>query len=162
MSDSDANRRRIFDELTRNHRRRLSGIARAYAGPQAEDLLQEILLQIWRSLPRLRELVHAGTWAYRIALNTAISWRRRARRHPQLTLDAVKSSAAPAEGGDDVELLRRFQQTLGDVDQALLIMLMEDVSPAEMAEILGVSTGAIRVRIHRLKLKLADWEPLDS
>lgn len=61
------------------NRPKLLKICRVYAWGRAdqEDLYQEMLFQIWRALPSLREEAHAGTWLYRIALNTAISFVRK-------------------------------------------------------------------------------------
>src|SRR5947209_19748052 len=71
----------FLDLLAQNHGR-WRAIARGYAGPEAEDLFQEILLQVWRSLRSFRGDSAPNTWCYRVALNTALSWRRsrRARR----------------------------------------------------------------------------------
>ena len=61
-----------------------AGIARAYApSNDHEDLLQEILLQVWRGLPKFEGRSHRGTWAYRVALNTALAWDRSARNRQQ-------------------------------------------------------------------------------
>ncbi len=145
-------------------RRRLVGIARAYGGKNSEDLLQEILLQIWKSLPRLRERQFAATWCYRLALNTAISWRRRQASVSAVSMDrsGLESTLADRPVPTRVELLERFIDTLGEVDRAILLMLLEDVDYAGIAKVIGLSEGAIRVRVHRIKKNLTEWEPLDS
>ena len=65
--------------------------------------------------------------------------------------------------GNDVciespKLLHKFLQTLSDADRALILMYLEDMSGTEMAQIFGISAGALRVRIHRIKQRLAKWE----
>ena len=57
-------------------------VARAYTltPEEREDLAQEILLQVWRSLPRFEGRASAHTWFYRVALNTALGWQRKERR----------------------------------------------------------------------------------
>lgn len=69
--------------LLESHGDALWRIARAYAGSEGEedDLDQEILAQVWSSLPNFRGHAAAGTWMYRVALNTALTWRRRTRKH---------------------------------------------------------------------------------
>ncbi len=149
-----------FDDLLNKNRRRIGAIARSYGGPQSEDLLQEILLQLWRSLPGLRESTHADTWCYRVSLNTAISWLRQRIRDamPTLEPESMQQIVGATDGLDTCELLHRFLQTLNETDRAVLLMELDDVSTSEMAVILGMSEGAIRVRIHRIKQKLTHWE----
>lgn len=63
---------------------RWSGIARCYAVPtERDDLLQEMLLQIWRSLPNFKQQAQIDTWAYRVALNTALGWDRKWKRRDE-------------------------------------------------------------------------------
>ena len=77
---NQAERIRRFDDYLAQQRGRLVAIARVYAGNDSEDLLQEILLQIWKSLDQFRDLARLDTWAYRIAINTSLQWRRSASR----------------------------------------------------------------------------------
>jgi len=139
-------------------------IARSYAGCDADDLIQDILLQVWRSLGSFKKLSSIDTWCYRIALNTAISWRRSAERRKQ-RLPPAESDVGLVPGTDDgcdsSELLLQFLHTLSDTDRALVLMYLEDMSGTEMAAILGVGDGALRVRMHRIKQRLAKWEAGD-
>lgn len=68
--------RSLFLDLLKANYGRWRMIARSYAGAESEDLLQEILLQIWKSLPSYCGESAPGSWCYRVALNTAQSWRR--------------------------------------------------------------------------------------
>src|SRR4051812_7930864 len=68
-----------FRELLERSHARWAGIARAYAAAQdRNDLLQEIALQVWQNLDRFAGRSSLDTWAYRVALNTALAWRRKA------------------------------------------------------------------------------------
>ena len=159
--NKDTERQARFDTLLRQYRNRLGKIALTYAGKESDDLLQEILLQIWRSLPSFEERSTVGTWCYRIAINTAISWRRKADRKRRETntvnLDHHASSK-DATGHEEASLLQRFLATLNDVNQAVLLMHLENLSYTEIAETLGVSEGAIRTRMSRLRQKLKTWD----
>src|SRR4029077_8843266 len=68
-----------FLELVTENRNRILRVCRVYAWNAADqdDLYQEILLQIWRGLPTLKERQFASTWLYRVAINTAISFARK-------------------------------------------------------------------------------------
>ncbi len=161
MKDKDAERRARFDTVLAECRGRLSRIALTYAGHEVDDLLQEILLQIWRSLPAFQERSSIGTWCYRIAINTSISWKRKAeRQRVERTSDTMDQHTASDSSSvhQATGLLKGFLATLGDVDQAVLLMHLDNVDHAEIAAALGVSHGAIRTRMSRLRQKLADWD----
>src|SRR5687768_5864936 len=68
-----------FLELVNENRSRILRVCRVYAWNSADqdDLYQEILFQIWRGLPTLKEKQFASTWLYRVALNTAMSFARK-------------------------------------------------------------------------------------
>ena len=78
-----------FLKLIEGNRSKILKICRVYAwnASDRDDLYQEILFQIWRALPGLKEDVYAGTWLYRVALNTSISFvRKQAGRNRRATL----------------------------------------------------------------------------
>lgn len=161
--DADSAEQR-FSELVRTNRARFWGIARAYARTEADDLLQEILLRVWRALPNFRGDSRVDTWCYRVALNTALDWRRKQVRSRDRGLcDGVAAAecARRLDGENDEALLARFMGTLSDTDRACLTMYLDDMDHAGIAEVLGVSEGAARTRLSRIKARLADWEPLD-
>lgn len=154
-----------FQRLLERNRGRLAAVARTYAGHDADDLLQEMLLQIWRGLAGFEQRSSIDTWCYRVALNTAISWRRaKGRSKHNLSADAVDLYQLPGtlDGHDPVRFLERFLQTLSDTDRALVLMYLDGLSGGEMADVMGLSEGAMRVRLHRIKRRLADWEAGDA
>ena len=130
-----------------------------YAGQNAEDLFQEILLQVWRSLRTFQGRSVVATWSYRVALNTALSWRRteRVRRNRPPILDGFDPSTVQAPEGPPApsDLLQRLSSDLTPADRAVLLLFLDDVDYADMAEILGVSEGSLRVRLHRIRKRLA-------
>jgi len=154
-----------FHDLVQSNRARLWGIARAYGGTEADDLLQEMLLALWKALPDYRGDSQLATWCYRVALNTAASWnrgqtRRRVRERGRAASSLIQTS--PGSGGHEESLLVKFLAGLAETDRACLTMYLDDLDTAEMAQILGISDGAVRMRLHRIKQKLAEWEPLDT
>src|SRR6516162_4194410 len=118
----------FLELLTANHAR-WRGIARAYARQDAEDLFQEILLQVWRSLASFRERSAMSTWAYRVALNTAMSWRRseRARRRRLAIRPGYDPGlvASPSAGARGSESLDRVLAELNPADKAILLLYLD-------------------------------------
>ena len=149
-----------FLELLKDCQGRWRAIARSYAGPDVEDLFQEIVLQIWRSLATFRGESAGRTWCYRVALNTAMNWRRstRTRRDRIPTQDGYRPEMLPSSVPAS-EPIGAVHQLLADqtpADRAILLLLLDDVSYTEMAEILGTTEGTLRVRIHRLKQRIRE------
>lgn len=137
-------------------------IASVYGGPvgEEEDLYQEIVLQAWKSLPSFRGDAAAGTWLYRLALNTALTWRRRVTR--RMDVNASLEGGADRSGGaigsssvvsarSESEILHEFLGRLDGVNRSVLILYMEGLSHAQIAEVTGVTANAVGVRIHRMK-----------
>lgn len=148
----------VFEDLLRDQLPRLRRLAASYArGDEAADLLQEMLLQIWRSLPSFRGRAAPTTWAYRIAINTGISHLRRAIKRRDLveTRDAaaaLEEAPGPAsQGREPLRILDDFLASLGGVDRTVMLAYLEGLSHEQMAEVVGCSVGAIGVRITRLK-----------
>ena len=139
------------------------GIARSYApGAGARDLLQEMLLQIWNGLPGFEGRSSKNLWVYRVALNTAMTYRRNEslRRNPVVVdeagVDLAAEAAAPAKNGSELEILRRFLAGLNRADRAIFLMYLDDLSHQEMAEVTGLSVSHVGLKIHRVKQAFID------
>jgi RNA polymerase sigma-70 factor (ECF subfamily) len=155
-----------FLKLIEENRLKILKICRAYAWNPSDrdDLYQEILFQIWRALPGLKEKAYAGTWLYRVALNTSISFvRKHAGRNNRATACGpddlarrIESAQEPDES-DDGRLARLYEAIaqLNEMEKALVILFLEDLSYEEMADALGLSTSHVGVALHRAKKKLS-------
>ncbi len=90
-----AERNQIFGDWMEAHKAILFKVARAYGATHAdrEDLFQEIVLQLWHSVAAFRGDSAVTTWIYRVALNTALAWNRKERKHDRGRQDF--ESAAP-------------------------------------------------------------------
>jgi RNA polymerase sigma-70 factor (ECF subfamily) len=154
-----------FLELVTENQNRILKVCRVYSWNPSdqEDLYQEILFQIWRALPGLKQDTHANTWLYRIAINTAIGFvRRRSARgglavpldHERLTrhIEARQSH----DDGAEEQLARLYDAIaqLNEVEKALVTLFLEDFSYEEMAEVLGLGASNVGVMLHRAKKKL--------
>ena len=154
-----------FLDLINENRPRILKVCRVYAWSAADrdDLYQEILFQIWRGLPGLKQDTHANTWLYRIAINTSISFvrRRSARGGPAVPLDHqqlthnIESRQTRDVGAED-QLARLYDAIaqLNEVEKALVTLFLEDLSYEEMAAVLGLSASNVGVMLHRAKKKL--------
>ena len=137
-------------------------VARAYTRTAADcqDLAQDILLQLWRSAPRFGGRAGEATWVYRVALNTALGWRRkegrrRSRQRPLLDVEGPGQGQDPAQR-EAVERLYAAIRRLPPPDVALVLLHLDDLSYRQMAEVLGTSEGNVGVRLNRVKKTLAE------
>lgn len=165
MTDEELAQR--YEDWLRKHGGIVLKVARAYTlGEQErEDLAQEILLQIWRSLPRFEDRSSPSTWIYRVALNTALGWhrkegRRRARHEPWLTVEDVPTGQADNDSQigqrELVEQLYSAIHQLPKADAALVLLYLDDLSYREMAEVLGLSESNVGVKLNRARKALGE------
>ena len=137
----------------------------AQAPQDQDDLLQDILLQLWLSIPAFRGEAKETTWIYRVAFNTALAWqrgerRRRLKHESFITLDTsprVQSSAVDSLPEQElVDRLYAAIRQLPKVDASLALMHLDGLTYQEMAEVLGISENYIGVKLNRIRKQLAD------
>jgi RNA polymerase sigma-70 factor (ECF subfamily) len=151
-----------FLALINKYRGVMQRVSRMYAanGTDREDLVQEIVYQLWRSFPSFRRDAAPMTWVYRIALNTAITGlRRRSRRPVHVPIDAAVDVPTPsASAGLDsrIDLLYCAIRRLGDVDRALVMCYLDELSYKQIADVLGLSESNVGVRLGRARARLQD------
>jgi RNA polymerase sigma-70 factor (ECF subfamily) len=161
----DQEQEALFRRWLDEHLGLMLKVVRAFAAARQdqEDLFQETLLQLWRSLPAFRGEAKETTWIYRVAFNTALAWNRsekkRKRRHENfLQFDLPETNdarAASAEEQEKVERLYAAIRQLPKVDASLALMLLDGLSYREMAAVLGISENNVGVKLNRIRKELA-------
>lgn len=122
-----------------------------------KDLVQEIIIQLWKSFDNYDNNFKQSTWMYRISLNVAISFYRKehSRRkiaHP-LT-DGIVSFTDNDHLEDkegDLGLLQKLILQLNDLDKALMLLYLEEKSHKEISHIIGISETNVSTKINRIK-----------
>jgi RNA polymerase sigma-70 factor, ECF subfamily len=172
----DENPESLFKSWLIEHGGAVLKVARAYTRTteDRQDLVQEILLQVWQSLPRFQGRASASTWFYRVALNTALGWhrtehRRRIRQRPILEIADLSAagldSAQQAVEREVVERLYAAIRQLPKTEAALVLLYLDDFSYRHMAEVLGISETNVGVKLNRAKKALSELmneEPHES
>jgi RNA polymerase sigma-70 factor (ECF subfamily) len=124
-----------------------------------KDLFQEITIQLWKAFPKFRGDSKFSTWAYRVALNTAITLYRKSTKSIQ-TSDYEKHSYFISqedynpEEEEQLKLMYKAVHQLNDIEKALIFMYLEDKDYTEISETLGISEVNARVKMNRIKNKL--------
>jgi RNA polymerase sigma factor (sigma-70 family) len=152
----EGTKEKLFQEIVATNQRRIATIARSYArGDEYRDLCQEILLQMWRGLDGFAGRSAHSTWVYRVALNTAITYRRKTVRRVSPAANSLKDAsiepAAPCSAANEIMILDDFLRTLDKVDRAVFLLYLEDLSYQDISEVTGLTAGNVGVRINRLK-----------
>jgi RNA polymerase sigma-70 factor (ECF subfamily) len=127
-----------------------------YDTEDRKDLLQEIMLQLWKSFPSFREKAAFSTWMYKVVLNTALLHKRKKMKE-KYTVDALIETRAIQLGinKNDISIsLYMAIDQLGPIDKAIALLYLEQKSYQEMENILGMKKNNIGVRINRIKDKL--------
>jgi RNA polymerase sigma-70 factor (ECF subfamily) len=157
---SDALEQSFVKQLKQNQNI-IHKICRLYtSGEDAhKDLFQEITIQLWKAFPKFRGDAKFSTWAYRVALNTAITLYRKSTRSVQTseydgTKHFIKQEDYNYEEEEQIKLLYQAVYQLNDIEKALVFMYLEDKDYAEISDTLGISEVNARVKMNRIKGKL--------
>ncbi len=120
-----------------------------------KDLFQEIVLQAWGAYPRFRQESAVSTWLYRVALNTAITHKRKQKKYATvLDLDLDLHDEYAPLYSEEHKILHQLIGNLPALDKALVLLYMEDRSHQEIADIMGISTSNVGTKLGRMKDKL--------
>lgn len=158
MDESDQGSQ--FKDWYGEHHRIIVKVAQAYTrNPQdREDLIQDISIQIWNSIPQFKGNSKASTWIYRVALNTAISRSRKEvrRQHKARKLSETlrfmrETTERPYE---KLEWIFEQLRLLDPIDRSLILLHLDGFSYLEIGDILGISEKNVGVKLSRLRKQL--------
>ncbi|HZY37717.1 MAG TPA: RNA polymerase sigma factor [Mucilaginibacter sp.] len=153
----------VFLQTIEQNKGMLFKICRIYQddAEDRDDLLQEIILQLWTVFDSYRGESKITSWMYRVALNTAITFFKKQKRRPDREqmapgFDAPEEPSAAGEKEEQLALFYKAVHQLDKVEKALIYLYMEDQPYSEIAAALGISEVNMRVRLNRVKNKLKD------
>ena len=161
---------KLFQEIIKQHKGILFKVSRAYClvEEDRQDLIQEILIQVWQSLHKYNNQCKVSTWVYRISLNVSISFYRknvtRTNKFTELNEQNIQiTTDDKTETEQELNLLEQFISELKEIDKAIMVLYLEDKSHFEIAEILGMSVTNVGTKIGRIKEKLkAKFQTLNN
>ena len=117
----------------------------------AEDATQAVFVNAFRQLPRFRGRSSLKTWVYRIALNEVIQQRRRRREVPLPEGEQVGALDEAAEIIENVAVREALARMSPEHRAVLVLRFWEGLSGPELAEVLGISLPAVKMRMHRAR-----------
>ncbi len=158
---SEKEKQQQFQKLIEQYKGILFKVARTYCQQEEDrqDLIQEIRIQVWRSLDKYNDKYQISTWLYRISLNVAISfYRKNAKRHENtIPLNEQVSEIKEIDSTqkeEQIKELMSFIYKLNDLDKALMLLYLENKNHTEIADILGISKSNVGTKIGRIKEKM--------
>lgn len=158
----ESEQRQIFAEWLGEYRALLFKIIRAYAftSDDQNDLFQDVCLQMYRSVPNFKGSSAVSTWLYRIALNTAIKWSTKEKKHldGHQEVDKVGHILEAKDEPVDERITWLYDQIklFNEIDRSLTLLLLDGYSYKEMSQMMGISESNIGVKIHRIKKQLVN------
>jgi len=124
-----------------------------------KDLYQDVMINIWKGLGGFRNEASYGTWVHRITINTCLLWKRRKKKHLEITEELTKDYNVYYEGfgseeNEELLQLKRAIRKLKKSDKTIILLVLEELSYNEIAEVTGLSISNIGVKINRIKTRL--------
>ncbi|MDB5307621.1 MAG: sigW 7 [Gemmataceae bacterium] len=174
VRDDDA---AAFAELVERFQHRLVGIMHHIVGSadEAEDLAQEVFLRVYRIRKKYSPKAKFSTWLFTIANNLALNALRNRKRRPVLPLEVGESAQfGPRPGENSVpdrgetpshglrhkeltDVIRRALDGLGERQRvAIVLNKFEDMNYAEIADVMGLTTKAVKSLLSRARMKLRE------
>ena len=163
-----------FQGLVERYQDRVYNVVyRMVGSPEdARDIVQDAFLKAYENLSEFRGASSFYTWLYRIAVNLSLTFRRRSKRlrlvrplEEEMSVELSRSQAGrlaqgPEAAMESVERARLVSEALegldGDHRAAVVLRDIEGLDYRAIAEILDVSTGTVKSRIHRARIALRD------
>ena len=126
-----------------------------------KDLFQEIVLQLWKSYPSFRGDSKFSSWMYRVALNVAVQDFRKEKKRKYLFLESVdfrEPSINPDTEINDERIAALYKAIaqLDKIERAIMILHLDEVTNEEIADIVGITQNYVRVKMTRIRRKLAE------
>ena len=120
-----------------------------------EDNLQEIIFQLWKSYPGLKNQNSIGSWIYAVSINTSISRLKKTSRieYRETIPDLPEQSTIMDDmmRNESLQLLLNAIYDLDEVDKSIMLLYLEEKTYDEIAEIIGITRSNVGVRISRAK-----------
>lgn len=149
----------IFEQVVEENKAKIYRICRVYAvAPIApDDLFQEAVFQLWKSLSTFNGTASMSTWVYRIALNVCMRYKNRLESHNgnMIRLEAIQFQLS--EAIPDLAMQEKYDalydciRSLNDGDQSIAILVLDGLSYKEIADITGLTENHIAVKMKRMK-----------
>jgi RNA polymerase sigma-70 factor (ECF subfamily) len=149
-----------FGDLIQEYHPMIYKICRVYSTSEDfDDLYQEILISVWKSLPSFQGRSKLSTWLYRVVLNKAMTYQRDQKKHEsKISIDhIVEMQDGTTDYQEKEQQINRLYSAISQLkkdDRSIVLLYLDEKTYEEIAEITGLTTSNVGVKINRLKKKL--------
>ena len=151
-----------FEQILEENKHKIYRICRIYAATpiEPEDLFQEVIFQIWKSLPNFKGKSSIDTWVYKIAINVCLRSKMKFEKSNNKTDRFESIHFTPVEKEIDASEQEKFQYlkeciaTLNETDTSLIVLYLDDLLYKNISVITGLSENHIAVKMKRIRKKL--------
>ena len=147
-----------FARIVKEHKETIYMVCYMFSkdSEQVQDLYQECLINIWKSMSSFEGRSNLRTWIWRVSLNTCISVDRQKRRRGEsvpldMNIDLYNDTDRDTK---QIQMLHDRISKLGPFDRAIIMLWLENMSYEEIGAIVGISTKNVSVRLYRIKEQL--------
>ena len=151
--------RSAFESLIEEHKKLIYKVGHVYCKNETdrEDLLQDIIYNLWISFPKFEGRSKVSTWIYRIALNTAITSFRDSLKRSNVEFEPFISHLTDDHDDSIDELSKKLYDAidnLNKIDKAIMTLFLDSYSHDEISEIVGLSKTHVATKISRIRVKI--------
>lgn len=154
-----------FTKVVREHKGTIYTVCYMFSKDEDEvaDLFQEILINIWKGFENFRGDSSMRTWIWRISFNTCVSYeKRKSRRGSTIPLSlSINLFDDSDEDTRQIKMLQKRIRQLGPFDRAIVLLWLDDLSYAEIGEIVGISEKNVSVRLVRIREQLKEMNNIE-
>lgn len=154
------NLERDFTEIYAAHLAKVQRLCLGYAGGDqelAKEWVQQTFIKVWKHRKSFREKSAIGSWIYRIAINVCLSDLRKPKRHDSIDENRLAEVEPTMDDQDQQEKISKMYRCIDQLsaqNKALILLELEEIPQADIAEMMGLGHGAVRTRLSRIRKAL--------
>lgn len=147
-----------FEKIYQDYRLKIYRLCKSYTNNEewAKDLVQETFIQVYLNLKNFRNKASVGTWIYRIATNICLRQIEKASRMKKTDFSFPELKMEIHDNTDQIHQLYRCIAQLEKTERLIITMVLDGLSHQEISEVLGITEGNVRVKVHRIKKLLTE------
>lgn len=149
---------KAFVELIQDHAGIIFKVIDLYIEDDEDrkDVYQEILIQCWKSYSRFKGQSKFSTWLYKVALNTVLTWQKKENRRKDIKKEVIPAQDLGSNESTIKDELYLLVKSLNEIDRMIMTLHLDGYQNIEIAEITGIKTNNINVKLYRLKKQIIE------
>lgn len=148
---------RLFADIVESNKSAIYSVCYMFAknADEADDLFQEVLINLWKGMGTFREESKISTWIWRVSFNTCISADRKRKRDKSVRLSMdINLYDTHDEDSRQIKMLHDRVHRLKPFDRAIVMLWLEGMPYDEIAAVVGITVKNVSVRLVRIKEEL--------